>query len=680
MKTILTKQGMHTLLCVLLFALSVFLIVQLFPRQGTFEYHYQVNKPWSYELVTAPFDFPIYKDKIEVLQERKEALASFEPYFKVDEKVAVKELDLLNRNLDTLSHVPSEYKWYLKDVLKYIYDNGIIHLHNLDSLKANEQTGIVVIYPNQLAEKKAINSLFTTKTAYQYILSNRPSWMDENVLKSFNINYYLSENLNYDKELSDKYKIDLLKQVSLTNGMVQAGERIVDKGEIVTHRTAAQLNSLKIELNKQKGTADQYDFMWLGQVILATSLMTLLFLYIYLFRMHIYENIKSVLFILLMIVLMSAFAALTFRFGFPVFVVPFALVAILVRIFFDSRTALFAHIITVLQISISVPDSFGFVLLQLTAGMSVISSLKDLTQRSQLARTAFIVFISYTVMYVSYILLTMGEWTFIEWTTILVFAINALLLLFSYGFIFIFEKLFGFLSNVSLVELSNVNSELMQRYSDVAPGSFQHSMQVANLAAEAAKKINGNALLIRIGALYHDIGKMANPSYFTENQLTGNNPLDMLDYQQAAHIIISHVDEGVKIAQKNKIPEKIIDFIRTHHGTGMPKYFYNAFKNKYPEAVFDESVFHYKGPSPKTKEQAVLMMADAVEASSKSLNSYSDTTINQLVDDIVGRQIADGLLKDAKITFCDVETVKAVFKEKLKTIYHTRVQYPDLEN
>ncbi len=670
---------MHTLLCVLLFALSIFLIVRLFPRQGTFEYHYQVNKPWAYELVTAPFDFPIYKDKGEIIQERREALVSFEPYFKIDEKVAVKELNLLNQNLDTLSRIPSEYKWYIKDALKYIYANGIVHSHDLDSLKANKQTGIVVVNANKLAEKRAVNNLFTIKTAYQHVLSNRPSWMSESVLKSFNINYYLSENLDYDKELSDKYKMDLLKHISLTNGMVQAGERIVDKGEIVTHRTAAQLNSLKIELNKQKGTTSQYDFMWLGQVILATGLMTLLFLYIYLFRMPIYENTKSVLFILLIIILMCAFAALTFRFGLPVFVVPFALVAILVRIFFDSRTALFAHIITVLQISISVPDSFGFVLLQLTAGMSVVSSLKDLTQRSQLARTAFIVFISYTVVYVSYILLTMGEWRFIEWTTILVFAINALLLLFSYGFIFIFEKIFGFLSNVTLVELSNVNSELMQRYSDVAPGSFQHSMQVANLVAEAAKKINANALLVRIGALYHDIGKMANPTYFTENQLTGNNPLDQLGYQEAAHIIISHVNEGVKIAQKNKIPERIIDFIRTHHGTGMPKYFYNAFKNAHPDEIFDESIFHYKGPSPQTKEQALLMMADAVEASSKSLTSYSDETINQLVDTIISRQIADGLLKEARITFRDVEMVKVVFKEKLKTIYHTRVQYPDLK-
>ncbi len=655
----------------------------MFPRQGSFKYPFQVNKPWSYELITAPFNFPIYKDDKQVEREQREILRTFLPYYKKNEQVEAKQQKALSVSLDSALHIPAQYKNYISGQLKFVYKQGIINKESLfygDS-KTIKYNAIQLVDGGQMAHVIPVDSLFTTRTAYEYIINHRPDWLNEEILKSCNINYFLSDNLMYDKTLSERGKQDMLAKVSISQGMVQAGEKIIDRGEIVTPETAQILNSLKKELEKQKGFTDQGDLMWIGEIILIVALMTLLFLYLFLFRYHIYKQTKSVLCLLLLILLLGILSSLTLRFTpFSIYIIPFALLPILTRIFFDSRTALFVHIITVLYVATSLPDSFGFLLLQLTAGMTVVSNLKDLTQRSQLARTALLIFVNYAIVYTGYTLLLEGSWASIDWHMFLYFAINAFLLLFSYGFIWIFEKLFGFLSNVSLIELSNMNSDFMLKFAEIAPGSFQHSMQVSNLAAEATREINGNALLVRVGALYHDLGKMENPLYFTENQLNGVNPLAEMEYQQAAQLIIKHVDDGVRLAKKQNLPQVIIDFIATHHGKGRTKYFYNSFKNKFPGANIDESAFHYHGPAPQTKEQAVLMMADAVEASSRSLSSYSDEIINHLVDDIINGQIADGLLKQAKITFSDVEVVKAVFKEKLKTIYHTRVQYPELNN
>ncbi|MDR3705568.1 MAG: HDIG domain-containing protein [Paludibacteraceae bacterium] len=680
MKPKITQKRLQILTRVVLFLCAITIIVQIFPRQGSFKYQFQVGKPWTYELVTAPFNFPIYKDKKEFDQEQKDRLRSFEAYYRINNQVARKQLHALGDSLVKLQNLPQKYKQYIAAQIKHVYEVGLIKTEDLDTLSENGYTSVLLIDSQQVSHQLELKNFFTVKSAYEYIINNRPLGLDEGALKSCNINFYLSENLAYDKLLSDRNRTGLLKQVSLTSGMIQAGERIVDRGEIVTQRTSSLLNSLKIELDKQKGTATQYNLMWMGQIILIAGLMMLLFLYLYLFRINIYENIKHTVFLLLMVLLIVSFASLAVKFNiFDVYIVPFALLPIIVRIFFDSRTALFTHIITTLQIALIVPDSFEFVLLQLAAGMTAVSSLKDLTQRSQLVRVAIFIFISYAVMYMGNSLLVEGDLTKIEWQKFISFGISSTLLLFAYGLIYIFEKMFGFLSNVTLVELSNVNSPLLQEYAEVAPGSFQHSLQVANLVTDAVKKINGNSLLVRIGAIYHDIGKMNNPMFFTENQLSGVNPLANIDYETAAQHIISHVDDGIKIAHKHNLPEKIIDFIRTHHGASRTRYFYNSFKNNFPDAKVNESAFMYKGPSPTTKEQAALMMADAVEASSRSLSEYSDESINLLVDTIIDKQIADGLFRHAKITFMDVEVVKSVFKEKLKTIYHTRVSYPELK-
>jgi putative nucleotidyltransferase with HDIG domain len=364
---------------------------------------------------------------------------------------------------------------------------------------------------------------------------------------------------------------------------------------------------------------------------------------------------------------------------FTEYIVPFALLPLVVRVFFDSRTALYVHIIAVLLAAQMVPDATEFVFLQIIVGMVAVSSLKDMNSRSQLVKSALVIFAIYSVSFVGMELARGVDVVELDWSMIFVFGVNSVALLFAYGLIFIIEKLFGFLSEVTLVELSNINSPLLMEFSEKCPGTFQHVLQVSNLAVEVAKKIGANALLVRTGALYHDLGKMVNPMYYTENQ-TGVNPLNELPYDEAAQVIISHVQEGVNIAEKWNLPYQIIEFISMHHGCSKVKYFYNSFKNKYPDAEIDEAKFTYSGPLPSTKETAILMMSDAVEAASRSLKSYDEESISKLVENVVNGQIAEGQFKNSPISFKDVEVAKRVFVEKLKNIYHTRIQYPELKN
>lgn len=681
MKIQLTEKRIQLLTKAVLFACAITLIVQLLPRHGSFRYQFQIGKPWSYDLVTAPFNFPIYKDKDVYEKEQSAILTKLIPYYSIDGEVAKERIgSMLSPTNEHLRDIPQQYKTYLAKALANVYEQGIINSDDAAKMLDSGDSLVYVVDSNQISRKVNINQILTVKSAYSKIIKNRPKWANEEVLKTCNINYYLVDNLAFDNDLTQVAKTDLLEQVSLTEGMIQTGERIIDRGEIVTERSSALLNSLKIELDKQNNTKTEYSVMWIGEVMLIASLMMLLFLFLYLFRIHIYMNVKYILFLLLMILLMVSITSLTERFSlFNIYFIPFAILPIIIRTFFDSRTAVYVHIVCILLCSLIVEDSYEFILLQLTAGMTAVSGLKDLIQRSQLARAAILVFMSYAVIYIGYNLMIEGSIEKIAWYNLIYLGVSSVLLLFAYGLIYIFEKLFGFISNVSLVELSNVNTPLMQLFSETAPGTFQHSLQVANIATEAAKRINANALLVRVGALYHDIGKMSNPMFFTENQLSGINPLSNLDLEMASQTVISHVEEGVRIAERNNIPERIIEFITTHHGEGLTKYFYNSFKNQFPDKPINEEAFKYHGPSPRTKEQAILMMADAVEASSRSLKEYSDENIPALVDSIVDTIIAEGQLKYAKITFMDVENVKSVFKEKLKTIYHSRVSYPELK-
>ena len=675
MKIKITQKHLDNFIKVGLIICVIAIIIQLFPTENKFKYHFEIGKPWSYELITASFDFPIYKNEEIILKETAELLKNYAPYYVIDTTMAQKQFEKLAADYQKANEKPIEHAAFLKNKLNQIYSKGVITAEDLSELNSEARTKIHYILPNRLTRQIPVDELYTPKTAYEEILKGAPE-----EIKEYNLNVYLVENLKYDTATSNVAKNDLLKSLSLTSGMIQSGERIIDRGEIVTPESYAALNSLKIEYQKRKSSLQQSSLVIIGEIIIISALVALFFLYLNLFRPRIFDSFGNLLFISLLILIITGLASVTVRYtAWNYFMIPFALLPIIIRVFFDSRTALFAHIITVLIISFMVDNSFRFVVLQIAVGMAAVSSLKDMTQRSQLAQTALYIFLSYVGLYLAFEFISEGELKRIHWLPVLYFGVSSAFLLLAYILIYIFEKIFGLISAVTLVELTNVNSDLMMKFAETAPGTFQHTLQVSNLATEAAKKIGANSLLVRTGALYHDIGKMKNPHYFIENQMGGPNPLAEMNFEEASRKIIDHVHAGVEIARKNHLPEQIINFITTHHGLGKTKYFYNSFINANPGVTPNEEAYCYPGPLPNSKETAILMMADAVEARSRSLGVYTEESINDAVEKMIDSQIADGQFKDAPISFRDVETVKSVFKEKIKNIYHSRIVYPELK-
>lgn len=676
MKIKTTQAQLQNITKAALFVCLIGLIVELFPSQDKFKYQFEVGKPWSYELITASFDFPIYKSDQQISQEKDEILKDFTPFYHLDTSVNDIQIKKLFSDWKKKSGKLPISQNYIKAKFKSIYSIGIISVEEYNKLIEDGRENISCILPNRVTHSMAIENVYTPKTAYEEIVRDAPER-----LKSYDLNLYLVENLKYDSATSKLSKIDLLKNLSLTSGMVQTGERIIDRGEIVTPATYLELHSLKIEYEKRKESIQQSGIVIIGEIIMIFGLISLFFLYIFLFRPRIFNSFGDLLFISLLIVMIVGITAFSLQYTtLSYYMVPFALIPIIIRVFYDPRTALFAHIISMLIISFMVDNSIQFVVLQIVIGMVAVSSLKDMTQRSQLAQTALYIFLSYSAIYLAFEFISEGDVQRIHWQTILYFAISSVILLFAYVLIYFFEKIFGLISSITLVELTNINSDLMMKFAEVAPGTFQHTLQVSNLATEAAKKINANSLLVRTGALYHDIGKMQHPEYFTENQMGGNNPLSDLDFEEAARIVINHVTDGIEIAKRSHLPEQIINFIATHHGLSKTKFFYNSFINAYPDIKPNDEAFTYPGPLPNNKETAILMMADAVEARSRSLTKYTEESVNEMVEDMINSQIADGQFREAPITFRDVETVKSVFKEKIKNIYHTRIAYPEAVN
>ncbi|MFR9165485.1 MAG: HD family phosphohydrolase [Dysgonomonas sp.] len=470
--------------------------------------------------------------------------------------------------------------------------------------------------------------------------------------------------------------------------MIQSGEKIIDRGEIVTPQIYNILNSLKKTTEETSGTKSQQNWVILGELILIAVFIFSFMTYLIFFRPREYNDRKNITFMLLMITIFSVLTGVAVDYSlFNVYIIPYVIPTIMIRTFIDSRTAMTAHLTTVLICSFMVPFPAEFLTLQIAAGFMCIFSLKDLSERSQLIKSSFFILISYIVVYIGYVLIQDGGFSDTQnFETIrehslmmLYFGINFIFVMFTYLLVYMCEKVFGFISNVSMIELSNTNKPLLQKLSEVAPGTFQHSIQVSNIAGAVAQRIGANASLVRTGALYHDIGKMTNPIFFTENQAPGMNPHAGLSYKESARIIINHVTEGVKIAHKYNLPQQIIDFIETHHGTGTVKYFYYSYKNEHPDEEVDPVDFSYPGPNPFSKETAILMMADTVEAASRSLSEYTEETISNLVEKLIDDKVSDGLLKNAPITFKDIEIAKGIFKEKLTTIYHSRIKYPELK-
>ncbi|MDR1337236.1 MAG: HDIG domain-containing protein [Tannerella sp.] len=660
---------------------AAFIIAFFFPREGSFRYQFNEGKPWKYDLLTAPGDFPVYKDAAEIEAAKDSLRKRFEPCFRFNSEDENSKLQNWRDRMPVLQQdgIPPAILTYIDQSLYDIYKKGIIPSADFELMNSENRTRITVL-TNSVAEIKSLAGFHTVKSAYEEIVNNAPAHINREFLKKCNINEYLTGNIFYDPETSAKILDDLIQNIPLSSGIVQAGERIVDRGEVVDKHIYSVLRSLKIIHETKSGGSRRQNVILIGQSILIFGIMACFGLYMATFNPRIYFKRKNLVFILLCILGASILSAVCIKYSlFNLYIIPFAIIPIVIRTFFDSHTALFTHLVTVLICSLIALFPFEFLLLQILTCIVVIFSLKELSQRSQLIRCSLFVFLSYTVFYLTLVVFQEGDFSKINWEMILYFSINFILLMFSYVLIYVLEKIFGYLSPITLVELSNLNNPLLKKLSETAPGTFQHTLQVSILASKAGEKVGADTQLIRTGTLYHDIGKMNNPAFFTENQ-KGFNPHEQLPFEQSARIIISHVTDGIKMAGKARLPAAITDFIRTHHGKGKTKFFYNSFRNACPDEPVNESAFTYPGPNPFSKETAILMMADSVEAASRSLNSHTDENIKNLVDRIIDSQIADGLMKNAPLTFRDIETVKTVFLERLKTMYHTRVSYPDLEN
>ena len=665
----------------LIFIATVSVIVYFLPNEGKFNYQFDINKPWKYGLLQASFDFPIYKNDMQVQKEQDSILATYQPYFHIEKNVEKEMIERLREDYNkTLRHsLPgTDYIRYIERMLKEMYRNGIIAGNDLTRMEEDSITAIRTVEQNT-ATSRPVGQLYTVKDAYEYLLNADTTHYKKKVLQQCNLNNYITPNLIYDEAKSEAAQKDLLSNISYANGFVLNGQKIIDRGEIVNEQTYNILESLRKEWEKRSDSLQEKRLTLAGQILYVGIFLFCFMVYLDLFRADYYERKGSLSLLFALIVLFPVIASVMVSQSLSsIYIVPFAMIPIIVRIFLDSRTAFMAHVTIILLCSITLRFPHEFILLQVVAGMVSIYSLRELSQRSQLLRTALVVFASYALLYFAFELIHEDDLTKLNTRMYIYFMINGILLLFAYPLLFILEKTFGFTSNVTLVELSNINNSLLREMSEIAPRTFQHSLQMANLAAEAANKIGAKSQLVRTGALYHDIGKMVNPAFFTENQ-SGVNPHKSLNYEQSAQVIISHITDGLKLAEKHNLPKVIKDFISTHHGRGLTKYFYISYKNEHPDEEVDAEKFRYPGPNPFTKEQAILMMADSVEAASRSLPEYTEESIGTLVDKIIDAQVAEGFFKECPITFKDIALVKALFKEKLKTMYHTRISYPELK-
>ena len=665
----------------LIFIVTVSIITYFMPKEGKFNYEFDINTPWKYGLLQAPFDVRIYKSDQQIQKEQDSIRTFYKPYFLMDKNVEknmlVKFREDYNRNMK-FTLPSSDYLRYIERTLKHIYQRGVLSAQDAQFLSEDSIIQVQIVNGN-IATNEEAEQLFTVKEAYEYILNSDTAHYNKRILQSCNLSNYLTSNITFDLEKSEVILQELQAMVAPAKGLVQTGQKIIDRGEIIDEHTYDILRSLEKEWEKRSESMQEIHQTYMGQIIVVSVLIICFMIYLELFRKEYYQRKRSVLLLFALIVFFPVLLSIMVEQNLSnVYVIPLAMIPIIIGIFLDSRTAFMAHTVIILICSIFLRYPHEFIIMEIAAGMTAIYSLRELSQRSQLLRTALIVVICYALVHFAFDLMLENDLTKLNTRMYIYFVINGILLLFAYPLLFILEKTFGFTSNVTLVELSNINNKLLREMSEVAPGTFQHSLQMANLAAEAANKIGANSQLVRTGALYHDIGKMMNPAFFTENQ-TSINPHKSLSYEQSAQVIISHITDGIKLAEKHQLPKVIKDFIRTHHGAGVAKYFYISYKNEHPDEEVDMSKFSYPGPNPFTKEQAILMMADSVEAASRSLQEYTEESISTLIDKIVDGQVAEGFFKECPITFKDIAMVKDLFKEKLKTVYHTRITYPELK-
>ena len=664
---------------IMLVVISVVITVCFIPRNGGPQFRYDVGKPWMYGSLIAKFDFPIYKTDEAIKEERDSMMHDFEPYYNFNPEVESKQLTKFFEDFqDGMPGMPKNFTSLVADKLHNLYQQGIMSPTEYSSM-AKDTSKLVRLVEGKVATSVKVSDVMSTMGAYEQIFQDGQLAPHRAVLQRCNLNEYIEPNVIYDKERSEAERNDLLGQIPLASGMVLSGQKIIDRGEIVDDYTYRVLSSFEKETQRRSASTRAVPSTIAGQVIFVSLFIILFTMYLGLFRKDYFNKPRSIAMLYTMITVFPILVSLMIEHNvFSVYVLPFAIAPIFIRVFMDSRTAFLAHVVLVMLCAAAVKYQYEFIIVELVAGLVAIYSLRELSQRAQLFKTAVLVTLACSAVYFAMQLMTDNTFSTVDNSMYKYFVINGILLLFAYPLMLIIEKMFGFISNVTLIELSNTSKELLQRLSEVAPGTFQHSIMVSNLASAIAVKIGAKAQLVRTGALYHDIGKMQDPAFFTENQ-NGVNPLEKMSRVDAAHIVINHVTEGLKLAERYNLPNVIKDFIATHHGTGMTKYFYVSYKNEHPDEPVDDALFTYPGPNPFTREQAILMMADSVEAAARSLPEYTEASISELVNRIINGQMSEGFFEYCPITFRDVAVAKQVLIERLKSVYHTRVSYPKLK-
>ncbi|SFG51453.1 HD family phosphohydrolase [Prevotella sp. KH2C16] len=664
---------------IILVSLTILLIVWFLPRNEGPSFRYDINKPWMYGSFIARFDFPIYKTEETIKAQQDSMMKAFQPYYNYDLKVETEQLNRLRQDFkDGFPGLPREYVSLVIARLHRLYQAGIMNAPEYGVL-AKDSSNMIRVVNGKEAQSLQIKFPYSTLTAYNMLFSDDRLAPLKPILQKFNLNEYIEPNLLYDKERSETELNDLLSGISPASGMVLSGQKIIDRGEIVDEYTYRVLSSFERELQRRSAATTEITSTIIGQLIYVSIMVLLFSFYLWLFRRDYFAKPRSITMLYAMITIFPIIVSIMMTHNFfSVYILPFAMVPIFTRIFMDSRTAFITHVTMILICAAAVKYQYEFIIVQIVAGLVAIYSLRELSQRAQVLKTALFVTLASASIYFALQLMQSNDIAKLDQSMYYHFAVNGVLLLLVYPLMYLIEKLFGFTSNVTLFELSNTNKGVLRDLSEVAPGTFQHSITVGNLAAEIANKIGANSLLVRTGALYHDIGKMANPVFFTENQ-AGVNPHDALTSLESARIIIGHVMEGVKTAEKNNLPTVIKNFILTHHGRGLAKYFYVKEQNAHPGETIDKTPFMYPGPNPFTREQAILMMADTVEAASRSLSDYTEESISDLVNKLIDHQVADGYYKECPITFLDIDQSKKVLIERLMSIYHTRIQYPELK-
>ncbi len=657
---------------------TVAIIVWFLPHNEGRQFQYDIGKPWMYGSFIAKFDFPIYKTDETIQNEKDSLLKKFQPYYNYDSQIEKENIGkFLNDFKDGIPGLPKTYTSIIANRLHLLYQSGIMNTPEYNSIYRDSAKMIRVVIGKQ-AQSTVINRIFSTLAAYEQLFLDEKLSNGRMILQRCNLNNYIEPNLIYDRNKSETEKNDLLSGIPLASGMVLSGQKIIDRGEIISNYDYRVLNSYEKEMKRRSATQDELSMTITGQLIFVFILVTLFTLYLILFRRDYFDKTRNILILYSLITIFPILTSLMIKHNFlSVYIIPFVLVPIFVRVFQDSRTAFVTHVTMILICAAAVRYQYEFIIVQLAAGMMAVYSLKELSNKLQILKTALLTTIVSIMVYFALDLMQSNEVMKMDHSMYTYFVINGIFLLLANPLLYLIEKSFGFISDVTLIELSNTNKGILRKLRDVAPGTFQHSIMVGNLAAEIANKIGAKSLFVRTGALYHDIGKITNPTFFAENQSSAN-PHEEMGYKESAQIIISHVSEGMKIAEQINLPSIVKDFIVTHHGTGIVRYFYIKYKNEHPDEDVDLSDFQYPGPNPFTREQAILMMADTIDAALQALPEYKEENITDLVNKLIDGQVEQGFFKECPITFRDIAQAKQVLIEKLKSIYQTRISYPEL--